>query len=1532
MKNLYTRSTVRRLGDRLRCSILIPPIVCLFLIATIASIPTWAAESSSSVPSAEENSGGKRTNAEIKVLTRQVRQGKSNQFSMGPSTRWLEKTTSEKGHLASQKTFAHAVNASAEAIESIRSGHRRGLDISVKVDELIELRNQIASADNELRRTFDATAARCKQMGLSDEILARHVAMVENHEKHFQTLMKHFDQLERLARVPGGDRSDGEMLTVIDRLATFIATHQTIKAPPQSSYGLPHAIRIVPAPTAEITEADVSTLAPTKAQSKNGKPIHRKPIAPSATNVDTNEATIVASAISGTPAAEDLDPTIDVQITQEIIDLAASLDQSPLEIYAYVHDRIDFEPYLGSRKGSQETLNQGAGNDYDQSTLLMALLRASNIPARYVRGTVEMPVEQAMNWLGVDDAATAGSILTTVGMQGVTIVEGSDIVAIRFEHVWVEAYLPYTNYRGIPVDGTGKMWVPMDPSIKSYAYQAGMDVLTEMGFDPETFIDDYITTYHEPSPVELMIQEIQNYLALNDPDRSYADIVRTREIDTESIGFIPGALPFKVLSIDDDFAEIPSDKRYSVRFHLYNGGTTFIDYTANLPEIAGKRVTIAYRAASQADQDVIDAYGDLYATPPYLVNLKPVLRIDGTEVAVSTNSIGMGLTHNSDLHFTTPVGETNVMPVVSNSIIAGTYQAIGIDTGRIDPDVFMPADIDSPTTDDVTGGKLWRSAMGYLDRIERNDGELASAMQMVVTKDVSEAIVENTILVTYSFGTPQTFEWTGLVVDADRCIVGPFAVDGDSAKSKPFMVLSGADGSISENRIFEDEYDEEAVSTIKILELASDMGIPVYTFGSGDIGSIYSTLNLSASVESAIYSAVAAGHEVTVPRDNITYIEWSGTGYIDMDPSTGAAGYIISGGHSGGATVDIWISWKMVWFTIFRDLCDTNPITANITFPPAGAYFPALNWWDFLTANQLRFDVTYTICYDGGGTQTVYETFKPHYPYSPGDYTFTAGWGTGATRDFTVFGVEITTPDGEKAIVGCDRITLDTKFTPRTPPGVTYAWMKGSCWFGCGDGTFNPANAASTEFEGTAGGDVVAKIEATNTYGTTKAQKDLLVIGVKKIKAVDSDDGSNTAEDTDKAVEADIKTIYVPKKDTGTVNITVETEPSVTEADLPADWKIEKISGTLNFDGAVGKLSGRIRKNSEGEIVIRVMPCSSSSDHFYLKIIVFKVEFVTPKGDPVAAPDDSGDGQNEFTFSNAAPGILSMDLKSKITPAGIAAKIKSKVKYFVDGIGSSTRSWSAANPNGEPSVNADYLEAHVEYTGLPAHNSDFGKKKVKIRFNDKDIEETEIEVFFDKSATNHPGTGSGTVPNWFYYWQDGDVCGIEDDYIYDSTASFGYTLPGTDDIVRLGPDAPTSNTGPETYNSGNPTYGSITVTGQGDGIQCVAETIQHELHHLTIYDTFHDRIAVAHANGGANNGDPDDDPDGDEIPNGDEPTYNGIKSDPSDPDTFNMGGTYASYGDQEVRCRDIELHLTIAYHKDKDWANPGCQSKNKFGP
>lgn len=199
-----------------------------------------------------------------------------------------------------------------------------------------------------------------------------------------------------------------------------------------------------------------------------------------------------------------------------------------------------------------------------------------------------------------------------------------------------------------------------------------------------------------------------------------------------------------------------------------------------------------------------------------------------------------------------------------------------------------------------------------------------------------------------------------------------------------------------------------------------------------------------------------------------------------------------------------------------------------------------------------------------------------------------------------------------------------------------------------------------------------------------------------------------------------------------------------------------------------------------------------------------------------------------------------------------------------------------------------------------------------------------ITLFFPRLGTENPTSD----PNWYYYWKDGGICGIADNVRYESRGSYGFYTPG-DDHIHICDEAPTRNTGPETYtdDDGNP----ITVTGEGIGPHCVAETIAHELLHKKIYEDWNALILAAEADG-ESDGDDYDDPDDDHIPNIEEDDFLGIATDPNDPDTYNMGGIYSNYGDNEIRCRKKELDTGISVVDSADWAHPGTNSSPPYNP
>ncbi len=468
---------------------------------------------------------------------------------------------------------------------------------------------------------------------------------------------------------------------------------------------------------------------------------------------------------------------------------------------------------------------------------------------------------------------------------------------------------------------------------------------------------------------------------------------------------------------------------------------------------------------------------------------------------------------------------------------------------------------------------------------------------------------------------------------------------------------------------------------------------------------------------------------------------------------------------------------------------------------------------------------------------------------------------------------------------------------------------------------------------------------SNNTSGTStnSSVTPFTVVRMETFKLTDATNANNSKQDTTDGDATPTNNILYLAEDTNgnaraILNLTMT--PTNGNAGSLFKWQISGSGWSpASGDFSVGTITS-VWTDAGGAVdreftVTVVCNCGAGGDcvnctyRRMLKITILKVELITPAGDPTNAPVDSGDGQNEFTFSTNSAGVLTMNLKAMVTPTGIANQVASRCHFSVDTIGNSTMTWDAANPNGVPTASNDFLLAKVTFTGLPTNNFAFGAKKAGIYFDSTKQDEEPYEVFFAKWAKNHGG-GSTNDPNWFFYWQDGAVCGIDTNCIFDGTEAntWGYCRPGVDTLVRLCGLAPESNSGPESYYSqrayegyGTTPNGEIIITGNGQGIQCAAETIQHECEHLNIYNLFNGQT----------------DTDGDGIRDTSETTnnatsYGGVASDPNNADTYNMGDGYSSYGDNEIRCRKIELNLTITIYPERDWANPGCQSKTKFGP
>jgi RHS repeat-associated protein len=154
--------------------------------------------------------------------------------------------------------------------------------------------------------------------------------------------------------------------------------------------------------------------------------------------------------LSGTDYA-DCDATADAP-PPEIIALAASLKNNWNNIFQYVNNTIDLEPEGESRKGALGTYLDQSGTSFDQSSLLVALLRAAGYQAQFLIGRATLTTTQ----MGLNSIPSQ-LILDAGGNTSGTI-----------PYAWVQVYI-------------NGVWKALDPANKSYSILSGTNLNQWLG-------------------------------------------------------------------------------------------------------------------------------------------------------------------------------------------------------------------------------------------------------------------------------------------------------------------------------------------------------------------------------------------------------------------------------------------------------------------------------------------------------------------------------------------------------------------------------------------------------------------------------------------------------------------------------------------------------------------------------------------------------------------------------------------------------------------------------------------------------------------------------------------------------------------------------------------------------------------------------------------------------------------------------------------------------------------------------------------
>ncbi len=837
----------------------------------------------------------------------------------------LQVSSSKLKEQESSEKFEETIEKIREAEERTHKKIEKGEDTETEEKELKSQKTELEKHDIEIKKQFKDTEEKIKS--LPEEIKQRHRDFVKKYEENLNILKTNLDDIEKAKTKEQKHLAHKKTKEFLEKVKPP-KKHKLLdpnKLPHRTAEPIFKEPRTSPEQFKEIHDAKSDaryTIQDARFRIKDKDKNHHasgimnqgtvlvasngpldglldSDYEPSATSLLVAQATNIST-------DADLAETIEVQFTPEIRAKAEELGNNPVKIYEYVRNNFEYEPYYGSLKGAQQTLLEKAGNDFDQASLLISLLRAANIPARYVYGTVEMPIEDIKSWLAIDDTNMALTALSSSGIPLTALTSGGTVVSVQLEHVWCQAFVPYVQSRGAS-EGVGDTWVDIDPSFKS-TYKEVAENIELPSFNQST----YLARVKQNDPIVAYESDIQAYLDTIFSDRTTGAVKIQKEIEALWFEYLLGTLSYDIIA-STTFTAIPDTYRYKIAFSAVDEETelfgTPLTYTVTTPEIAGKRVSLSYSPATDADTALINQYGGLYNVPAYLLQLKPELRIDG-EIKASGSAIGFGKDQYFRMNFRMPYGKSDT---VENIVIAGGYYVPVINLQDVpEHQVLMRTDnfkkLDEilqsggqVALDDYAGEILNLIGLAYFQKLNATTKNAEQILKVVDVKGISEAIISIDVSVDYAFGIPIKVSLSSLGIDVDRYIHLPIPIDGNTNKKKEFMILSGMTSSFFEHKIFEDIFAAESVSAIKIIQIANERGIPIYTINSGNISTYINNLQISSDVKTDVINAVNTGKEVIIPQQEMQINDWFGTGYIVTNLQTGAAAYKISGGIAGGS-------------------------------------------------------------------------------------------------------------------------------------------------------------------------------------------------------------------------------------------------------------------------------------------------------------------------------------------------------------------------------------------------------------------------------------------------------------------------------------------------------------------------------------------------------------------------------------------------------------------------------------------------------
>lgn len=658
-----------------------------------------------------------------------------------------------------------------------------------------------------------------------------------------------------------------------------------------------------------------------------------------------------------------LEQTPETMLNDELIALAHSFS-SPAEAYEYVYNNINFESYINSRRGAVGAYELKRGNDFDQASLLIGLLREMGYPAVYAKGTALISRQQAADLMALEDFDNASLMISSSGRNANILNFEDGTSCVKMDEVFVRVYVPASE-TGETADELKDLgvWANLDTSIKSSTLNADemhpaeekeVDMAAALAQSEGTQTGDIIASMKKLAPAitaktgDASVEEMFEGPVTITKDAEY---VYSREIVQQSFNRLPVDLQYMLYdSSVEIYNAIPIQLSDTVQFAVSNGVSGKNLGTFKISEIYNKRMTLGFKG-NTGDGTIFDmSKNDIYSNV-----FLPAIYVDGevaSEYSYSdyTSFLSDYMIEPEDEYYffknnswrlgekcrlTTKLVTNGRESSWTDDLTIGSTYAMVYDTGGVTESqyygsLYGAAEANGIDVSDPANPK----EAGNIDEIINNqnyydEDKIGSYLSFAGTYyfmncdtysclDAGFSNIElgydtKMLLTSYHIGS---YEDT-ITGNTTSVIPGRFEIDvnynntycasrsGDIDARNEHLFSTSYIESYFEGWVWEQLLCSEGASTVSILNKAMDDGAKLICINADNIDEMLAVTDVDPNEESEIRSSVAEGLSVIIPDKRTTINSWKGTGYIIADfENYNTFVFKISGGLNGGSSTE----------------------------------------------------------------------------------------------------------------------------------------------------------------------------------------------------------------------------------------------------------------------------------------------------------------------------------------------------------------------------------------------------------------------------------------------------------------------------------------------------------------------------------------------------------------------------------------------------------------------------------------------------